>query len=220
MMSGISRRSDRRAFLGGILATGAVLPGASAFGQEYDPYTGQLIYGDAPTSGAPDLGRYQVDPNADARRNQSSFTARHWSDFYPSLGKGVVLADITSRSLHYWSGDQSTYMVFPCSIPMTEDLTRRGQTEIVRKMKDPPWTPTPSMREKDPNLPARVAGGSPDNPLGAYGLYLAWPAYLLHGTHDTRKIGRKSSSGCYGLYNEHVTKLYEMADIGTQVTIF
>ncbi len=76
------------------------------------------------------------------------------------------------------------------------------------------------MRRKDPNLPLRVEGGDPDNPLGAYGLYLAWPAYLVHGTHDTRKIGRMSSNGCYGLYNEHVTKLYGLAEIGTQVAVF
>ena len=76
------------------------------------------------------------------------------------------------------------------------------------------------MREKDPNLPQRVEGGAPENPLGAYGLYLSWPAYLVHGTHDTRKIGRKSSSGCYGLYNEHVARLFEVAEIGTQVTVF
>ncbi|WP_325168806.1 L,D-transpeptidase [Paracoccus caeni] len=203
-----------------MLTSAVMLPAASVFGQEIDPYTGQPIYGNAPASGAPDLGTYQLDPNADASRNQSSFRARHWSDFYPTLGKGVAVADITSRAVHYWSGDGSTYLVFPCAIPMTEDLTRRGQTEIVRKMKDPPWTPTASMRAKDPNLPQRVEGGAPDNPLGAYGLYLSWPAYLIHGTHDTRKIGRKSSSGCYGLYNEHVTQLYQIAEVGTQVTIF
>ena len=51
-------------------------------------------------------------------------------------------------------------------------------------------------------------------------MYLSWPAYLIHGTHDTRKIGRKSSSGCYGLYNEHIARLYPLVEIGTQVTIF
>ena len=76
------------------------------------------------------------------------------------------------------------------------------------------------MRKKDPDLPLRVEGGDPDNPLGAYGLYLSWPAYLIHGTHDTRKIGRMSSNGCYGLYNQHVTELYGLAAIGTQVAVF
>ncbi|VDS10856.1 putative L,D-transpeptidase ErfK/SrfK precursor [Paracoccus haematequi] len=212
--------SDRRRFLGGLLATAAVLPGGALLAQGSDPNTGQPLYGARPSGGAPDLSAYQVDPTADPRRNQSSFRARHWSEFYPSLGKGVILADVTSRAVHYWSGDESINLAFPCSIPVTEDRTRRGKTEIVRKAKNPPWTPTPSMREKDPNLPQRVEGGDPSNPLGPYGLYLSWPAYLIHGTHDTRKIGRKSSNGCYGLYNEHITRLYEVAEVGTQVTVF
>ena len=202
---------NRRTFLQGLFTASVILPGTSAFGQDLGPYA-------QPLTGTPSMGQAAV--ASGPQRNLSSFRARHWRDFYSSIGKGVILADVTSRAVHYWSADESVHFVFPCSIPMTEDLTRRGQTEVVRKMKHPPWTPTPSMREKDPNLPQRVEGGAPENPLGEYGLYLAWPAYLVHGTHDTRKIGRKSSSGCYGLYNEHVARLFEVAEIGTQVTVF
>lgn len=46
-------------------------------------------------------------------------------------------------------------------------------------------------------------------------MYLAWPAYLIHGTHDTRKIGRRSSSGCIGLYNEHIAELFAKTEVGT-----
>ncbi|WP_313138078.1 L,D-transpeptidase [Paracoccus jeotgali] len=215
-----NRLSGRRQFLTGLMATTLGLPAGRSLGQNIDPYTGMPIYGSTGGGAAPDLGVFQVDPDADRRRNQSSFRSLHWSDFYSSLGKGVILADVTSRALHYWSADESIYLLFPSSVPVSEDLTRRGQTEIVRKAENPPWTPTPSMRKKDPSLPQRVEGGVPENPLGARGLYLSWPAYLIHGTHDTRKIGRKSSNGCYGLYNEHVTKLYEIAQIGTQVTVF
>ena len=42
-------------------------------------------------------------------------------------------------------------------------------------------------------FPIRNAG--PGNPLGTHAMYLTWPAYLIHGTHDTRKIGRRSSNG-------------------------
>ncbi|WP_414694041.1 L,D-transpeptidase [Paracoccus sp. (in: a-proteobacteria)] len=211
--------ANRRVFLGGMLAAGFALP-RLASAQTVDPTTGRIVYGTASAGQAPDLGLYQIDPTQDTRRNQSSFRARHWSDFYPSLGKGVILADVASRALHFWSADESTYLLFPCSIPVSEELTKRGKTEVVRKAQSPSWTPTPSMRERDPTLPQRVAGGSPDNPLGIHALYLSWPAYLIHGTHDTRKIGRKSSSGCYGLYNEHIAQLYAVAEIGTQVTIF
>ena len=132
------------------------------------------------------------------------------------MGKGVILADVTSRALHFRSGDETMYLTFSCSIPISEELTKRGQTEVVRKLQSPSWIPTPSMRERDPNLPQRAGGGSSGNPLGTYALYLSWPAYLIHGTHDTRKIGRKSSSGCYGLYNEHIAQLYAVARVGPQ----
>lgn len=211
--------ASRRAVLGGLLACGVALP-RLASAEAIDPSTGQVVYGTTAAGQAPDMGLYQIDPAQDSRRNISSFRSRHWSDFYPTLGKGVILADVTSRALHFWSGDESIYLVFPSSIPVSEELTKRGKTEIVRKAERPSWTPTPSMRERDPTLPQRVEGGAAENPLGVYALYLGWPAYLIHGTHDTRKIGRKSSDGCYGLYNEHIARLYPLVDVGTQVAIF
>ena len=41
--------SDRRRFLGGLLATAAVLPGGAVLAQGFDPYTGQPLYGGPPT---------------------------------------------------------------------------------------------------------------------------------------------------------------------------
>lgn len=153
-----------------------------------------------------------------ARRNISSFKQQNWQDHFDELGIGCLLADVTSRAVHYWDGDGETYRLFPSSVPMSEELTKRGYTSVVRKAKNPSWTPTSSMRERDPDLPLRMNGG-PGNPLGTRAMYLTWPAYLVHGTHDTRKIGRQSSSGCIGLYNQHVEQLFEMVKIGTQVRV-
>ena len=50
-------------------------------------------------------------------------------------------------------------------------------------------------------------------------MYLSWPAYLIHGTHDTRKIGRRSSSGCIGLYNFAIEELFAITPVGTQVRV-
>ena len=65
----------------------------------------------------------------------------------------------------------------------------------------------------------RFIGPGPDNPLGTHALYLSWTYYRIHGTHDTRKIGRRSSNGCIGLYNEHIQELFGMANVGTQVLL-
>ncbi|NIZ61303.1 hypothetical protein DL239_09990 [Sedimentitalea sp. CY04] len=151
-------------------------------------------------------------------RNISAFRKQRWQDHFETLGVGCLLADINSRAVHYWSGDESTYRLFPSSVPLTEELTKRGYSKVVRKAKNPSWTPTASMRERDPTLPLRMDGG-PGNPLGTRAMYLDWPAYLVHGTHDTRKIGRQSSSGCIGLYNQHVEDLYELVKVGTQVRL-
>jgi hypothetical protein len=152
-----------------------------------------------------------------AARNISSFAQQDWRAHFSELGKGAIVADITSRALHWWSGDGTGYRIFPTSVPRTEELTRRGYTKVVRKRVGPDWTPTPSMIERDPTLKYMPPG--PDNPLGTHAMYLDWPAYLIHGTHDTRKIGRPSSDGCIGLYNEQVKALYALVPIGTQVRL-
>ena len=151
------------------------------------------------------------------RRNISSFRSLDWQPYFKSLNKGAILVDITSRALHFWE-ENGTYHLYPSSVPLTEDLTRRGRTHVVRKVKGPEWRPTPSMKVRNPEWPDYVGPG-PDNPLGTHALYLSWQYYRIHGTHDTRKIGRRSSNGCIGLYNEHIAELFGMAKIGTQVLL-
>ena len=153
-----------------------------------------------------------------ARRNIASFRPHDWRDHFDALGPGLIVSDTGTRVLQHWDAD-GEMALYPTSVPMTDELTRRGYTEIVRKKVAPSWTPTPSMRERDPDLPLRVEGGAPNNPLGTHGLYLSWPAYLIHGTHDTRKIGRRSSSGCIGLYNAHIARLYESVPVGVKVVL-
>jgi lipoprotein-anchoring transpeptidase ErfK/SrfK len=154
-----------------------------------------------------------------ARNNISSFRTLNWQDHFASTRNGAILVDLTSRALHFWSEDQSIYRLYPTSVPLSEDLTRRGSTTVTDKVVNPTWRPTASMKERNPEWPDLVEGGSPDNPLGLRALYLGWPAYRIHGTHDTRKIGRRSSNGCVGLYNEHIQELFEFARIGTQVLL-
>jgi lipoprotein-anchoring transpeptidase ErfK/SrfK len=164
---------------------------------------------------APDATTDQ--PVDGVRRNVSSFVRQDWQDHFDSLGKGAIVADTTSRALHYWSGDGSDYRIYPTSVPRSDELTKRGYTEVVRKKVGPDWTPTASMMERFPDLKYMPPG--PDNPLGTHAMYLSWPAYLIHGTHDTRKIGRQSSDGCIGLYNFAIEELFAITPIGTQVRI-
>ena len=165
------------------------------------------------------VGDDAVASSGAVRNNVSSFRMLDWRQYFDNTRNGAILVDLTSRALHYWSEDQSIYRLYPTSVPLNEDLTRRGKTEVVQKVVNPPWRPTPSMKKTNPDWPDVVEGGSPDNPLGTRALYLSWTYYRIHGTHDTRKIGRKSSNGCIGLYNEHIEELFEMAQVGTQVLL-
>ena len=208
---------DRRSFLATSLALGATSLAAPALAQAVDPYTGQALQG-APGAGAtPDAGVVQYDAGQDNRRNVSSFRMHDWQPYFSNLTNGAILVDLTSRALSYWSED-GEFRLYPTSIPVSEDLTRRGRTEIIKKVEGPSWAPTPEMKKRNPEWPDFVPPG-PDNPLGTHALWLSWQYYRIHGTHDTRKIGRKSSNGCIGLYNEHIQQLYAVTKVGTQVLI-
>ena len=159
-----------------------------------------------------------IEPDATVQRNISSFRALDWRPYFSSTRNGAILVDTVSRALHFWSEDQSIYKLYPTSVPLSEDLTRRGRTEVIRKVEGPDWRPTPAMKRRNPSWPDYVPPG-PDNPLGTHALYLSWTYYRIHGTHDTRKIGRRSSNGCIGLYNEHIAELFGMVETGAQVLL-
>jgi lipoprotein-anchoring transpeptidase ErfK/SrfK len=192
----------RRAFLAG----GAAMLAAPAFAQGQEPYD---------FSGSTQ-GENEITETV--RRNISSFRTLDWRPYFDNLRRGAILVDIDSRALHYWAESGDFYKLYPSSVPLSEELTRRGRTQVTLKDPEPDWRPTPSMLKRNPDWPPYIPPG-PDNPLGTRSLHLSWTYYRIHGTHDTRKIGRQSSNGCIGLYNEHIEELYEMAQVGTQVLL-
>ncbi len=152
------------------------------------------------------------------RHNIFSYRAQFWKDHFKDLRKGAILVDTKTRSLHYWGKNGKDYKIYPTSVPLNKKLTRLGHTKVTKKIIGPEWRPTPEMRKRDPQLPEFMPAG-PDNPLGSHALYLSWPSYRIHGTSDTRKIGRQSSSGCIGLYNEQIQELFNLVEIGTPVKL-
>ena len=150
---------------------------------------------------SPAILRAQAAPGTETEAPQfvtSSFVTERWQDYFNNRRNG------------------ETYKIYPTSVPLTEQLTRRGRTSIVRKVDGPEWRATPNMLARDPDLP-RYVGPGPQNPLGTHALYLGWQYYRIHGTNDTRKIGRQASNGCIGLYNEDIEVMFGLAKVGTQV---
>lgn len=163
-------------------------------------------------------GFAERDQTESVRRNISSFRTLDWRPYFENTKNGAIIVDIDSRAVHFWNEDQTEYKLYPSSVPLTDELTRRGRTTITRKVDGPSWRPTPSMLKRNPEWP-KFIGPGPENPLGSHALYLRWTYYRIHGTHDTRKIGRKSSNGCIGLYNEHIAELFSKTKVGTQVLL-
>jgi L,D-transpeptidase ErfK/SrfK len=184
-----------------------------------------FLTGTAAVLGAPALaqtthlpGSAERDQTESVRRNISSFRTLDWRPYFENTKNGAILVDIDSRAVHFWNEEQTEYKLYPSSVPLTAELTRRGRTKVTRKVDGPSWRPTPSMLERNPEWP-KFIGPGPENPLGTHALYLSWTYYRIHGTHDTRKIGRKSSNGCIGLYNEHIAELFSKTQVGTQVLL-
>lgn len=204
-MSDKPTRHTRRSVAGLLAGAGlSGLPLTQAFGQATAPI---------------DANDPALQPQSPAiRRRVSGFQARRWRDHFDSLSNGAILVDTNARALHFWDATDSLYKIYPTSVPLTEDLTRRGRTRIVQKRVGPDWRPTPNMLRRDPTLPDYVGPG-PRNPLGTHALYLSWTYYRIHGTNDVRKIGRRSSNGCIGLYNEQIEELFGLTSVGTQVVL-
>jgi len=211
----MTRKYSRRDFTRLGLTTGAsVLAGYShAVAQDTAPAATEPVAGLRPDN------RQLMDlRQAGLERRVSGFRARQWSDYFSSLNNGAILVDTQARVLHFWSQDQSIYKMYPASVPLSPELTRTGRTQVVRKRVGPDWRPTPNMLKRDPSLPEYVGPG-PQNPLGTHALYLSWQYYRIHGTNDERKIGRKSSNGCVGLYNEDIAEVFGWSNVGTQVLV-
>ena len=195
----------RRAFTAGTLASAGL--GSAALAQS-DPAFEQALIDDAAVAR----------PQGGVKRNISNFRAQSWEPYFSNTDNGAILVDTKSRALHYWSEDLAEYRLFPTSVPESPELTRLGRTSVVRKRVGPDWRPTANMLKRNPDWPKYIPPG-PENPLGTHALYLSWQYYRIHGTHDTRKIGRRSSNGCIGLYNQHISELFELAKVGTQVLL-
>ncbi len=196
-------KSNRRNFLKAGVALGATLSAPAVLAQRVESYIEADPANIQQTAGA-------------HRYNNSTFRTQNWKDHFSSTSGGAILVDIPAYTLHFWNSDTGAYRQYAIAVPLKDEFARRGRTTVIRKVEGPSWSPTASMLERDPTLP-RYVGPGPDNPLGTHALYLGWQYYRIHGANDERKIGRRSSNGCIGLFNEQIKELYALTPVGAQV---
>ena len=113
-------------------------------------------------------------------------------------------------------------ITYPVSMGRMDWRTPIGKTTVIRKQKDPSWTPPASIKREhaakgDP-LPDVVPPG-PNNPLGKYAMSLGVSGYLIHGTDAPKSdgIGMRVTHGCMRMYNEDIEKLFPLIPVGTPV---
>jgi lipoprotein-anchoring transpeptidase ErfK/SrfK len=94
-----------------------------------------------------------------------------------------------------------------------------GRSRIVRKMLKPAFAPPAEVKRDVPSLPNYIAGGKPNNPLGAAALLLAHGQYAIHGTNRPGSVGGFVSYGCIRMYNRDVLSLYRRVGVGTPVVV-
>jgi L,D-transpeptidase ErfK/SrfK len=141
----------------------------------------------------------------------------------PVPRRGIVINLAAMRLYHYPASRHASQAVtYPIGIGREGRATPTGGLSIVRKTRNPTWRPTrrilnDHLQRGDP-LPAVVPPG-PDNPLGAYAMYLSAPQYLIHGTNKPYTVGLRASNGCIRLYPEDVEALFPTVPVREPVTI-
>ncbi|UOA08680.1 L,D-transpeptidase family protein [Methylobacter sp. S3L5C] len=139
--------------------------------------------------------------------------------------EGITLNIAEYRMYYYPANQPGTVRSYAHGVGRQDWQTPLGKTTVSKKVKDPSWHPPESIRREhaangDP-LPVVVPPG-PNNPLGAYALYLNLPGdYRIHGT-DVDKIfgiGMQITHGCVRMYPEDIEALYNSVPLGTSVYI-
>jgi L,D-transpeptidase ErfK/SrfK len=146
----------------------------------------------------------------------------------PMAPRTGIVINLPEHRLYWFppaaAGKTPVVWSFPISIGKMDWNTPLGVTRIVSKIKDPTWTPPPSVREEHARrgdiLPAVVPAG-PDNPMGQFAMRLGIPggAYLIHGTNRPAGVGMQVTHGCMRLYPEDIERLFGMVSVNTSVRI-
>jgi lipoprotein-anchoring transpeptidase ErfK/SrfK len=145
----------------------------------------------------------------------SGASGRQVVSFSKRYAPGQIIVSFGDRRL-YHIRKRGMAVSYPIAVPRPQSRWA-GTQRVSRKVVNPGWTPTPAMRQENPNLPPHVPGGHPRNPLGVRALYLGSTLYRIHGTDAPWTIGKNVSKGCIRMHNEHVIELYRNTRVGTPV---
>ena len=159
------------------------------------------------------------------RKTNFDLIKPHWKrqmvKYFSPEPPGTIVIDTRNHFL-YWIWENNTALRYGVGVGK-EGFQWFGHARIDRKALWPRWVPPPEMLERRPDLPRRVEGGAPDNPLGPRALYLHRDGrdlgYRIHGTLEPWSIGSDVSSGCIRMFPEDVIDIYQRSPKGTRTLV-
>jgi hypothetical protein len=85
-----------------------------------------------------------------------------WQDHFSTCRRTRSCATPTTGCCTTGARD-GFYRMYPTSVPINGEMTRRGRTTVTLKRPDPDWRPTENMLQRNPDLPRYVEPG-PEQP--------------------------------------------------------
>jgi lipoprotein-anchoring transpeptidase ErfK/SrfK len=143
--------------------------------------------------------------------------ARERVAFEAAVEPGTILIRTGERRLYFVLGN-GTAIRYPVAVGRP-DKQWFGRAFVNGKHRRPAWAPPAEVRDDNPNLPAFIPGGAPNNPMGVAALTLSGGEYAIHGTNRPNSIGTYASYGCIRMYNQDITDLFERVSVGTTVVV-
>jgi lipoprotein-anchoring transpeptidase ErfK/SrfK len=130
---------------------------------------------------------------------------------------GTIVIDTSARQLFLIEGNGSA-LRYGIGVGRT-GFQWKGTHKVTAKKQNPDWTAPAEMIARQPDVPRRMKGGDPENPLGSHAMYLGSTLYRIHGSPDADSVGEAESSGCFRMRNTDVADLYQRVPVGTTVIV-
>ena len=143
--------------------------------------------------------------------------ARETVQFNSGYPRGSIVVITHQRRLYYVLGNGQAIR-YPVGVGKA-GMAWQGRAYVARKLVRPSWGPPEDIWRANPNLPAVIPGGAPNNPMGEAVLGLDRGNYAIHGTNNPGSIGRYVSHGCIRMYNRDIVDLYGRVPVGTAVYV-
>jgi lipoprotein-anchoring transpeptidase ErfK/SrfK len=157
-----------------------------------------------------------------ARATPAQEAGMFWKRYEPG---SIVISNHERRLCYVLGEDQAKCYKVAVGKPGSQWV---GETTLRGKFPWPAWMASTAARYDMRDIPSTIAGGAPNNPMGAYALELAnadcqSPAgcYAIHGTSQRMRasVGTWASHGCFRMLNEDVIDLAGRVEVGTKVFV-